>query len=316
MGRFVVRRLMSAIPLLFGVAILSFVFAQVMPGGPDTLFGRGGRMTEEQLENIRRNMGLDQPVHVQLYKWLINLVQGDLGTSYTQHRPVTQVIWEVFPNTVLLMGTGLLVAMFFSILFGVFAALRQYGFFDAITSFVSYFGLAMPVFWFGLMLQILFAVKLGWLPSAGMHSANNDGLLDLARHLLLPGFTIAIGSIAGWSRYLRSSVIEAMEQDYVRTARAKGVQERTVVVSHVLRNAMIPFVTVAAIDIPLYLTGAVLTETVFSWPGMGRLFYDSLTVRDYPVLMGIVILGAVLIIIGNLIADLLYGLLDPRIKYD
>jgi peptide/nickel transport system permease protein len=147
-----------------------------------------------------------------------------------------------------------------------------------------------------------------------MHSAGKDGLWDLAKHLALPGFTIAIGSIAGWSRYLRSSVIEAMEQDYVRTARAKGVQERRVVVSHVLRNAMIPFVTVAAIDIPLYLTGAVLTETVFSWPGMGRLFFDSLTVRDYPVLMGIVILGAVLIVIGNLVADLLYGLLDPRIK--
>jgi len=316
MGRFIVRRLLSSIPLLFGVAILSFVFAQIMPGGPDTLFGRGGRMTREQLDNIRQNMGLDQPIHVQLYRWLINLLQGDLGMSYSQHRPVRDVIWEVFPNTVLLMTTGLLVAMLFSILFGVFAALRQYGLFDGITSFISYFGLAMPVFWFGLMLQILFAVKLEWLPAAGMHSAGQDGYLDLAKHLVLPGFTIAIGSIAGWSRYLRSSVIESMEQDFVRTARAKGVKERTVVVSHVLRNAMIPFVTVAAIDIPLYLTGAVLTETVFSWPGMGRLFYDSLTVRDYPVLMGIVILGAVLIVIGNLIADLLYGLLDPRIKYD
>ena len=316
MGRFVVRRLLSAIPLLLGVAVLSFVFSQVMPGGPETLFGRGGRMTEEQLANIRSKMGLDEPVYVQLYKWLGNLAQGDLGTSYTRHRPVTDVIWEVFPNTVLLMTTGLVVAMFFSLLFGVFAALRQYGLFDGITSFISYFGLAMPVFWFGLMLQILFAVKLGWLPAAGMHSAGEDGLWDLAQHLVLPGITIAIGSIAGWSRYLRSSVIESMEQDFVRTARAKGVKERTVVVSHVLRNALIPFVTVAAIDIPLYLTGAVLTETVFSWPGMGRLFYDSLTVRDYPVLMGIVILGAVLIVLGNLIADLIYGLLDPRIKYD
>jgi peptide/nickel transport system permease protein len=314
MGRFVLRRVLSSIPLLFGVAILSFVFAQVMPGGPDALFGRNGRMTQEQLDNIRHNMGLDRPVYVQLLKWLGNLVQGDFGTSYTQFRPVSQVIWDVFPNTLLLMGTGLFVALLFSIIFGIFAALRPYGIFDGISSFISYFGLAMPVFWFGLMLQILFAVKLGWLPSAGMHGAGQSGLWDLIKHLALPGFTIAIGSIAGWSRYLRSSVIEAMEQDYVRTARAKGVQEQRVVVTHVLRNAMIPFVTVAAIDIPLYLTGAVLTETVFSWPGMGRLFYDSLTVRDYPVLMGIVILGAVLIVVGNLIADLLYGLLDPRIK--
>ena len=165
------------------------------------------------------------------------------------------------------------------------------------------------------MLQMLFAVKLGWLPSSGMHSAGQTGFWNLIQHLILPSITIAIGSIAGWSRYLRSSTIEAMEQDYVRTARAKGVKERSVVVRHVLKNALIPFVTVAAIDIPLYLTGAVLVETVFSWPGMGRLFYDSLTVRDYPVLMGIVILGAVMIVIGNLVADILYVVLDPRIKY-
>jgi len=235
--------------------------------------------------------------------------------SYTQFRPVSEVIWDVFPNTLLLMGCGLLIALLFSLIFGIFAALRPYGLFDATSSFISYFGLAMPVFWFGLMLQILFAVKLDWLPSAGMHSAGQTGFWDLLRHLILPSFTIAIGSIAGWSRYLRSSTIEALEQDYVRTARAKGVKERSVVVRHVLKNALIPFVTVAAIDIPLYLTGAVLVETVFSWPGMGRLFYDSLTVRDYPVMMGIVVLGAVLIVIGNLIADILYGVLDPRIKY-
>jgi peptide/nickel transport system permease protein len=158
-------------------------------------------------------------------------------------------------------------------------------------------------------------VKLGWLPSAGMHGSNQSGLLDLCRHLILPAFTIAIGSIAGWSRYLRSSTLEVLAQDYVRTAEAKGLRERTVLLRHVLKNALIPFVTVASIDIPLYLTGAVLVETVFSWPGMGRLFYDSLTLRDYPVLMGILILGAAMIIIGNLIADILYGILDPRITY-
>jgi peptide/nickel transport system permease protein len=165
------------------------------------------------------------------------------------------------------------------------------------------------------MLQLLFAVRLGWLPSAGMHSASGGGVLDVARHLVLPAFTIAIGSIAGWSRYVRSSTIESLGQDYVRTARAKGMEERRVLVGHVLRNALIPFVTVVGIDVPLYLTGAVLTETVFSWPGMGRLFFDALTVRDYPVLMGILLLGAVLIVLGNLIADILYGVLDPRISY-
>jgi peptide/nickel transport system permease protein len=315
MIRFLIRRLLGAIPLLLGVAILSFVFMQLAPGGPDALFARNARMTEEQLQAIRHNMGLDRPMHEQLLTWILNLLQGDLGISYTQYRPVAEVIWDVVPNTFLLMGTGLLISLTAALVFGILAARRQYGFFDNFTSFISYFGLAMPVFFFGLMLQLLFAVHLGWLPSAGMYSPDGGGLGDLLRHLALPAFTIAIGSIAGWSRYVRSSTIESMSQDYVRTARAKGLDERRVMVRHVLSNALIPFVTVAAIDVPLYLTGAVLTETVYAWPGMGRLFYDALTVRDYPILMGILMLGAVLIVLGNLIADVLYGILDPRISY-
>jgi peptide/nickel transport system permease protein len=315
MLRFTVRRLVGAIPLVFGVAVLSWVFMQLAPGGPDALFARNGRMSETQLEAIRHSMGLDQPAYIQLMRWLGNLAQGDLGLSYSQYRPVSEVIWEVFPNTLLLMGTGLLLALLLSLTFGILAARRQYGFFDNLTSFVSYFGLAMPVFWFGLMLQILFAVKLGWLPSANMRDPNGGGLLDTLQHLILPAFTIAIGSIAGWSRYVRSSTLEAFRQDYVRTARAKGLREGAIVNRHVLRNALIPFATVIGIDVPLYLTGAVLVETVYSWPGMGRLFYDALTIRDYPLLMGTLILGAVLIVLGNLIADLTYGLLDPRIKY-
>ncbi|MGI8476197.1 MAG: ABC transporter permease, partial [Thermomicrobiales bacterium] len=297
------------------VAVLSFMFMQLAPGGPDALFARNGRMSQEQLDAIKHNMGLDRPAYMQFLIWLRNLSQGNLGTSYFQNRPVLNVIWDVFPNTVYLMLVGLTISLVTSLLFGVLAATRPYGLFDTVTSFLSYFGLAMPVFWFGLMLQILFAVKLGWLPSASMHSALDTGFVDLLKHMLLPALTIAIGSIASWSRYVRSSTLEALAQDYVRTARAKGMREQGVLWGHVLRNALIPFVTVVAIDIPLYLTGAVLTETVFSWPGMGRLFFDSLTKRDYPVLMGVLLLGALLIVIGNLIADVLYGVLDPRIKY-
>ena len=314
MLRFVIRRLLGAIPLLLGVSILSFIFMQLAPGGPDVMFARNGRMTEQQLENIRRNMGLDQPVYVQLYRWLLNLAQGDLGMSYTQYRPVTHAIWDVFPNTLLLMAAGLALGLFFSLTFGILAARKQYGIFDNLTSFVSYFGLAMPVFWFGLMLQLLFAVKLGWLPSAGKQSPEGGDVLDTLQHLILPAFTIAIGSIAGWSRYVRSAVLEAMAQDFVRTARAKGLRERSVMLGHALRTALIPFVTVVGIDVPLYLTGAVLVETVFSWPGMGRLFFDALTTRDYPILMGVLFVGAVLIVLGNLIADVLYAVVDPRIK--
>ncbi|MDQ2652558.1 MAG: ABC transporter permease [Chloroflexota bacterium] len=315
MIRFVVRRALEAIPLLLGIAVLSFIFMQLAPGGPDTLFAKNGRMTPEQLANIRHSMGLDRPMHEQLIAWLLNILRGDLGLSYSQFRPVSTVIWEVFPNTVLLMAAGLIISLVCALVFGILAARRPYGLFDNITSFVSYFGLAMPVFWFGLMLQLLFAVRLGWLPSAGMHSPEGGGFLDLLRHLALPAFTIAIGSIAGWSRYVRSSTVEQMEQDYVRSARSKGLSERRVMIGHVLRNSLVPLVTVVGIDVPLYLTGAVLTETVFSWPGMGRLFFDALTVRDYPILMGTLVLGAFLIILGNLVADLIYGLLDPRISY-
>jgi peptide/nickel transport system permease protein len=313
--RYAIRRLLGAIPLLLGVAVISFVFMQLAPGGPDALFARNGRMSDAQLQAIRHDMGLDLPWPQQLLNWILHLLRGDLGISYSQYRPVSQVIGDVVPNTFLLMGTGMVISLISALVFGIVAARNPGGFFDNFASFTSYFGLAMPVFWFGLMLQLLFAVYLGWLPSAGMHSPQGGGLGDLLKHLLLPAFTIAIGSIAGWSRYVRSSTIEVMGQDYVRTGRAKGMNERRVLLRHVLPNALIPFVTVVGIDVPLYLTGAVLVETVFSWPGMGRLFYDALNVRDYPVLMGILMLGAVLIVLGNLIADILYGVLDPRISY-
>jgi len=315
MSRYLIRRLLGTIPLMFGVASLSFLFMQLAPGGPLALFAKNARMSTAQLNAIKHNMGLDKPKYQQFLIWLENLLKGDLGVSYSQYRPVSDVIWGVFPNTVYLMAAGLTLSLICALLFGVLAAVRPYGWFDSITSFVTYFGLAMPVFWFGLMLQILFAVKLGWLPSANMHGATGGGWLDVPKHLVLPAFTIAIGSIASWSRYVRSATLEALGMDYVRTARAKGVQERAVLLGHVLRNSLVPFVTVVAIDIPLYLTGAVLVETVYSWPGMGRLFFDSLTKRDYPVLMGVLMLGAVLIVIGNLIADLIYGFLDPRIKF-
>jgi len=316
MSRFLLRRLLGAIPLLFGVALMSFILMQAAPGGPDATYARSPRMTEERLQAIRARLGIDQPLPIQFLKWIRNLLSGDLGLSYVQNRPVTEVIWNAFPNTVLLVSVGLVLALVFALFFGVVAAVNPYGWFDNITALLSYFGLAMPVFWFGLMLQIVFAVKLGWLPSGGLHDPHNPGTLDTLKHLILPAVTLAIGSIAVWSRYIRSSTIESLQQDYVRTARAKGLAERKVLSRHVLRNSLTPFITVAAIDIPLYLTGVVFIETVFSLPGMGRLFYDALTRRDYPVLMGVLMFSAVLIIIGNLIADLIYGWLDPRITFE
>jgi peptide/nickel transport system permease protein len=315
-SRFILRRLLGAIPLLFGVALISFILMQVAPGGPDATYARSPRMTDERLQAIRARLGIDQPLPVQFGKWILNLLRGDLGLSYVQNRPVTEVIWAVFPNTVLLVLAGLSLALIFALLFGVVAAINPYGWFDNTTALIAYFGLAMPVFWFGLMLQIVFAVKLGWLPSSGLHDPQNPSATDTIEHLILPAITLAIGSIAIWSRYIRSSTIETLQMDYVRTARAKGLNERSVLRRHVLRNSLTSFVTVAAIDIPLYLTGVVFVETVFALPGMGRLFYDSLTRRDYPVLMGVLMFSAVLIILGNLIADILYGWLDPRVSYE
>lgn len=312
MTTYLVRRLLGAIPLLLGISVVSFVFMQAMPGGPDTLLARNSRLSPQQLAAIRHNLGLDQPWWIQYIRWVENLLQGNFGISFTEYRPVRDVILERIPNTVQLVTVALLIALLVAICAGIIAAVWQYSLLDHVISTVSFFGLAMPVFWFGLMLQLLFAVELGWLPSADI---GNGGALDYVKHIALPAFTLALGTVAGWSRYVRSSMLEVAHQDYIRTAKAKGVRQRAVILQHALKNALIPFVTVVMLDTPQYLTGAVVTETIFNWPGMGRLFFDSLGSRDYPVLMGLLVFAAVLIVAFNILADLLYGFLDPRIRY-
>jgi peptide/nickel transport system permease protein len=312
--RFVVRRVLESIPLLLGIAVLSFIFMQLAPGGPDALFARNGRMSAEQLAVIRRSMGLNRPPHEQLLAWITNILRGDLGVSYSQFRPVSYVIAEVFPNTVILMTAGLLISLVSALVFGILAARRPYGIFDNVTSFLSYFGLAMPVFWFGLMLQLLFAVRLGWLPSAGMYSAGGGGLADLLRHLVLPALTIGIGSIAGWSRYVRSSTVEQLSQDYVRSARSKGLSERRVMTGHVLRNSLIPVVTTTAPQIAFALVGSVWIENIFRIPGIGQLFATGLGARDYPLVITSAVVLALGVMLASLLADIIYTILDPRIR--
>lgn len=312
MTTYLIRRLLGLIPLLFGIAFVSFVFMQAMPGGPTALLARNPHMTPQQLAIIRHNLGIDQPWYVQFWIWLRDLLEGNLGTSYVQYRPVSTVILERVPNTVQLVVIALALALIVAALAGVFSAVWQYSFFDHLVNGVSFFGLAMPVFWFGLMLQLLFAVELGWLPSADMGSG---GPWEYVRHIGLPAVALAFGTVAGWSRYVRSSMLEVQHQDYIRTARAKGVRRWKVVARHALKNALIPFVTVVMLDIPQYLTGTVVVEEIFDWPGLGRLFFTSLGARDYPVLMGLLIMGAVAIVLFNVIADILYGFLDPRIRY-
>lgn len=313
MRAYFTRRLIGAVPLLIGIAIISFVFMQAMPGGPTALLARNSRMTAAQLENVKRSLGLDQPMHVQLARWLLGVARGDLGLSFTQFRPVSEVIGERVGPTMRLMAVAVVLSIVMALFAGLVSALKRYSLLDNVITAISFAGLAMPVFWVGLMLQLLFAVQLGWLPAADM--TKDAGFFDDMRHLLLPALTLAFGTIASWSRYLRSSMLETINLDYIRTARAKGLQYNKVVTKHALRNALIPFVTVVAIDIPFFLTGAVVTETIFSWPGLGRLFFDALRARDYPVLMGLLVYSAVLIVAFGIIADFIYALLNPRIRY-
>jgi peptide/nickel transport system permease protein len=313
MRAYFTRRLLGAVPLLIGIAIVSFLFMQAMPGGPTALLARNSRMSAAQLENVKRSLGLDQPVPVQLGRWLIGIARGDLGLSFTQFRPVTQIIGERVGPTLRLVLVAIALSLVLALGSGLVSALLRYSWVDNLITAVSFVGLAMPVFWLGLMLQLFFSVQLGWLPAADMTKGN--GPLDDARHILLPAATLAFGTVASWSRYVRSSMLETINLDYIRTARAKGLGEKAVIVKHALRNALIPFVTVVAIDIPFFLTGAVITETIFSWPGLGRLFFDALRARDYPVLMGLLVYSAVLIVLFGIIADFIYALLNPRIRY-
>lgn len=316
MGTYAARRLLQAIPLLLAIMVGTFLLLQYLPGGPLVLLAHNPHVSPVRLALIRHNLGLDLPGYLQFLHWLGGILRGDWGTSYTDNRPVLTDIDERLPATLLLMGSGFIVSLVLAVTIGVVSARYRYSLFDHAGTLSAFFGLAMPVFWFGLMLQLLFAVHLGWLPAADMYDERTGpSLLSDIRHLILPALTLGITSIAGWSRYLRASLQDALEQDYVRTARAKGVRRRHIVTRHALRNALIPLVTVLALDLPGYFTGSVVVETVFSWPGMGRLFFQSLNQRDYPVQLGILLIASGLIILGNLIADLVYGLLDPRITY-
>jgi peptide/nickel transport system permease protein len=315
-GTYTVRRLLQAIPLLLGVMILTFLLIQYLPGGPLSLLAHNRRVNPDQLRLLRHNLGLDQPGYIQFLHWFGGIVHGDWGTSFTDNRPVLTDIGERLPATMLLMGSGFLISLILAMVIGIIAATHRNGLFDHASTLFAFFGLAMPVFWFGLMLQLLFAVHLGWLPAADMNDERGTPtMLGGVQHLILPALTLGITSIAGWSRYLRASLQDAVEQDYVRTARAKGVPRRRIVTRHALRNALIPLATVMALDLPGYFTGSVVVETVFSWPGMGRLFFQSLNQHDYPVELGLLLISSALIILGNLVADLVYGLLDPRITY-
>jgi peptide/nickel transport system permease protein len=316
MTRYLLRRILQIVPLLFGISIVLFAVIQAAPGGPEGALLESGRFIDpEVIESYRRRLGVDQPVPVQYARWLGAALRGDLGISFSTTRPVAALIAERLPATVELMGASFLLAAVFAFALGIVSSVRQYSWADHFATGVSFLGIAMPVFWLALILQLVFAVRLGWLPVAGTETVGATSFGDHLAHLVLPAIVLAFRNIAGWSRYLRSSMIGALRTDYVRTARAKGLTERAVVGKHALRNALIPVVSIMALDVAGLFSGAVITETVFGWPGIGRLFVQAMFARDYPLLMGILLLGSVMVVLFNLIADLLYGVLDPRVRY-
>ncbi len=317
MGTYIGRRLLQMIPLLFGISIIIFAIIQAAPGGPEGSLLETGRFIDPQvIENYRQRLGVDQPVHIQYIKWLSAALTGDLGISFSTTRPVSEMIWERMPATLELMASSFIFAALIAIILGVYSALHQYSLADFLGTSFSFLGIAMPVFWFGLILQLIFSVKLGWLPVAGTETVGDTSFGDHIKHLILPGLVLSFRYIAGWSRYLRSSLLGVIRADYIRTARAKGLPERKVVGTHAVKNAVIPVISIMALNVADLFSGAIITETIFAWPGIGRLFVQSMFARDYPLLMGILLMGSFMVIFFNLIADILYGILDPRIRYE
>ncbi len=320
MGVYIARRLAQAVPVVLAVVILNFLIVHLAPGDPvNILVGEYGS-TPEFREQIRREYGLDRPVTTQLAVYLGRVARGDLGYSLYFNQPVVALILGRLPATMLLMGTQLLLALIVGTTIGVAAARRPYSVLDNTSTAIALIGYSMPVFWSGLLLILLFSSTLGVLPSGGMYSAREQVsgvavIWDVARHLILPAFTLGLVSVALYVRLTRASMLEVLSQDYVRTAWAKGLSERRVMRHHALRNALLPVVTIIGIDLGRMIGGAVLTETVFAWPGVGTLTFNALQTRDYPVIIGVFMFVSIGVILASLLVDVMYGVLDPRIQY-
>jgi peptide/nickel transport system permease protein len=321
---YVLRRLLQAIPLILLISVAVFALIQLVPGGPMGVYGRNPNLSAEDLARLEERLGLNQPVHLQYLNWLGKVAQGDFGYSYDTKRPVTAEIGDRLPATVYLMSVTFVVVLAIAIPVGIICAVRQYSWIDTVISTLAFAGQALPVFWLGLMLILIFY---GWarnplsgeplLPARGIATLGEDfNVGDRMVHLILPVATLALGWVSWYSRYLRSSMLDVLHQGYVRTARAKGLTERVVLQRHAFKNAAIPLITVAALDLATLVTGALYVEIIFSWPGMGQLFYRAATRRDYPVLMAITMLAAVVVVLANILADMVYAWLNPRIRYE
>ena len=365
MSKYIIRRLIQAIPVLFGITIVVYAILLAAPGGPTAKFANNPKFTAADIARFKKSWGLDQPIPVQYCRWMgfcnpdneglavfvgptgwpaflptplsgvtNGVLHGDLGVSIETGETVTARISRAIIPTFILAGSALVLWILIALLIGVYAAIHRYSLFDQLATVFAYVGYAMPTFWLGIMLIFAFSGPgLNILPAGGMTETRLsppfgtdpywayfgqhplDAVVDIARHLILPVFTLVVVNIAGDSRFIRSSMLESLSQDYVRTARAKGLPFRVVTFKHALRNALLPVVTNIGLEIPFLFTGAIVTETIFSWPGMGRLYITSITAFDYPTLMGILLITSLIVVMANLIADITYAVVDPRIKY-
>ncbi len=320
---YALRRLILAIPLLIGITFVSFLVIHLAPGEPvENQSGESSTQSDAKLrERLREIYGLDKPLHVQYWNWVTRLARLDFGRSFSPDaRPVLQKIGERLPITLLLNIVELMIIVMLAIPIGVLSATRQYSTFDKVTTVFVFVGFATPDFWLALLLMILFGVQLGWLPISGLRSLNWEYLSfwrqqgDFASHLVLPIIVATFGGLAGFSRYMRQSMLEVIRQDYVQSARAKGLAERVVIGKHALRNAMLPIVTVLGLSLPGLIGGSVIVESIFAIPGMGQLMVQAVFERDYPVIMGNLVIVSTLTLGANLLADVTYGLVDPRIR--
>ncbi|MBI5048362.1 MAG: ABC transporter permease [Deltaproteobacteria bacterium] len=322
MFAYLLKRLLEMIPTLIGITVISFFIIQLAPGKPtDVLADLNPKMTPEARERLEKYYNLDKPIHVQYWMWLKRVVKLDFGDSFsTDRRPVWTKIKERLSITILINSLALFLIFIIAIPIGVSSAVRPYSVYDKITTIVVFIGFAIPTFWLALLLMILFGVNLHWLPISGLKSMGYEGfsafgkIWDKVNHLILPVTLEAFGGLAGLSRYMRSNMLEVIRQDYIMTARAKGLPETKVIYKHALRNALLPVITILGLSIPGLIGGSVIFENIFGIPGMGQLFYQAVMMRDYPVIMGILTIGAILTLVGNLLADIGYTLADPRIR--
>jgi peptide/nickel transport system permease protein len=314
--RYVVRRLLLLVPVLLGVSVIIFMVLHLSPGDPAEIM-LGSQATQADLDRLRAELGLTEPLYVQYVHWLGLVARGDLGRSIWMKRPVLAEVLGRFKATLVLTGAALVLSTAVGLALGIVSAIRPNSLLDRLSAVASLFGASMPVFWLGIVLMVIFALWLGWLPASGMFAPYGGGdLRDLLAHLALPAFTLAAASVTIIARLTRSTMLETLGQDYIRTARAKGVVERAVVLRHGLKNALIPIVTVVGVQAGYLLGGAVLTETVFAWPGVGTLMVQGILARDFPLVQGCVLVVALSFVLINLLVDLLYAWLDPRIRYE